>query len=487
MAGLFVVQCSYPPRNIRALVPPDGVRTLDKRAPYLKAHLRDGGVYVLSDWSVDEGSRTVEGQGERQGPDRTTLETGRFTIAIDRVALFEANVVPASKSLRDMTIIAGFSLAVTAACLTQPKACFGSCPTFYTGGGTDALLEAEGFSTSISPALEHTDLDALYRARITGRRFDVVMRNEAVETHVVRHVHLLAAPKPPGGRVIGTSDGEMWQAFDLRTPSRCRAMEGDCVAAVAALDSRERQSRTDGRDLYTREEIDILFDGVPGHEPLGLVVGARQTLLTTYLFYQTLAYMGRAAGGWMAELERNGIREERAHAMRDALGGIEVLVPDAQGTWVSAGGLHETGPLASDVKILPLPAGTGTRVRLRLTRGHWRLDLIALARLGGTVTPLRLRPRDDPFASGSLTAMPGDVHRLVYTLPEDPERQELFLESRGYYLEWLREEWLADEDPVKTLQVLWNPRQALIDLAPAFAQQEAAMEDAFWRSRYVRR
>lgn len=138
MALLLIASCTYAPRNVRTLASPTEVATLDRRAPYLKAHLQDGTVYVLSDWKVDESTGTVQGNGERQGPDRIAIETGSFTLRIDSVALFEANVVPKSESLRDVTLIAGVSLAITAACLMNPKACFGSCPTFYTGSGEDA-------------------------------------------------------------------------------------------------------------------------------------------------------------------------------------------------------------------------------------------------------------------------------------------------------------------------------------------------------------
>jgi hypothetical protein len=46
--------CSYPPQIKRTLVPPETPGTLDRKAPYLKAHLRDGGVYLLARWTVDE-------------------------------------------------------------------------------------------------------------------------------------------------------------------------------------------------------------------------------------------------------------------------------------------------------------------------------------------------------------------------------------------------------------------------------------------------
>ena len=495
--GLAIPACVYPPRIDRRLVPPDQAGALDRQAPFLKAHLRDGRVYVLDKWAVDEGGGTVTGEGELQGPDRRPRQYGAFTVPIASVALFETNRVPDSPSVQDRAVITGVSAAVTVGCLLMPKACFGSCPTFYAGGGEGAPLVAEGFSTSIAPSLEATDVDALYGVRPRGRRFEVRVTNEALETHVIRHAHVLAAPRPPGGRVVAVAEGDLRQVMDLRGPSSCAAEDGDCRETLAAPDGRERTSLADGRDLAAQEVIELGFDGSP-QGPLGLVVGGRQTLLTTYLFYQTLAYMGSSAGEWLAHLERGGPASpvvDRVHALRDILRGIEVLVPDGAGGWTSAGEVHETGPLASDVKVVPLPPlGAAPRVRLRVTRGHWRIDWLALAHLGERVTPVRLPPvevrretgeRVEAFASRPLTTLPGDAYRLVYRLPPAPDRYELFLESRGYYLEWLRQEWLGEEDDAAVRRLLWDPRQALRDLAPAFHARQAEMEKAFWSSRYA--
>ncbi|MEP7228190.1 MAG: hypothetical protein ABI785_12560, partial [Gemmatimonadales bacterium] len=62
---------------------------------------------------------------------------------------------------------------------------------------------------------------------------------------------------------------------------------------------------------------------------------------------------------------------------------------------------------------------------------------------------------------------------------------ELFLESRGYYLEWMRREWLAEENLALAAQILLDPAGALRTLAPAFKRQEPEMERLFWNSRYV--
>jgi hypothetical protein len=487
----------------RTLVRPMEIGTVDRRLPYLKAHLRDGHVVVLSRWSVDTTSRAVVGEGERLDVNRQPVGAGAQTIALDSVALFETNVVKTHPSVGALGVVTGASAALTAFCLTNTKACFGSCPTFYVGDERGQRPEAEGFSASVAPALEATDVDALYRARPASRTFEVRMTNEALETHVVRFVRLLAAPRPDSGRVFATQAREFWQAGDIAPPTACRSAEGDCLSALQELDDVERFSTTDSLDLATRETIELDFASVPTDSG-GLVIASRQTLLSTYVLYQALAFMGRSAGAWLAALQRGDAhaREQALGAAR-VLGGIEVQARGADGAWVTVGETHETGPLATDVRVVPLPRlHEGTRqLRLRLTRGHWRIDHVAIARLAGRVEPIRLDPvavrrgktadanalallRD---SARTLVTLPGDEYTLVYRLPEDFARRELFLEARGYYLEWMREEWLAEENLLRAAGLFVDPARSMRTMAAEFKRREAEMEAAFWGSRYVRR
>jgi len=488
----------------RSLVKPEQVGTLDHESPFLKVHMRDGGLYVLSHWSVDEEKREVVGTGDRFDARREVVSTGSARIAIADVVLFETNVVKTSGVTAAMTVVTGLSVAVTVACLANPKACFGSCPTFYlaAGEGGGELLAAEGFSASIAPSLEERDVDHLFRARPAGRELVVRLTNEAYETHVIRYARIIAARRPPGGRVLAERDGHLVAASRLDAPRSCRAAEGDCRSAVAAMDGVERWSRTDGRDLGSREVIELEFDaGGAGGVERGLVIGARQTFLTTYLFYQALAYLGRSAGEALAALERGGGRAaDGSIDMRTVLGGIAVEVEGADGRFAEVGVFDETGPLAADVQVVRLPPGTGRRVRLRVTRGHYRLDLVALAVLApGPVHALELEPvaveRGGAPDGAALAALgggdqqlvtgPGDEYRVHYRLPAADS--ELFLASRGYYLEWMRDEWVAEESRPRAALFLLQPRLMLRLLAPSFRKVEDRMEEMFWRSRYAPR
>lgn len=480
----------------RTVTPPEQAATLDQRAPYLKVHTGTGRVYVLSPWRYRPDVTLVEGTGVLLDANRDTVSQGPFTIPLDSVVLFETNVARTHGAIAGLAVLTGISAGVTMFCIANPKACFGSCPTFYASDGTRDLLQAEGFSASIAPSLEATDVDHLYRVPATGGAVNIRMVNEALETHVVRFVRLLAVPRPPGSRVFAGTDGRFWLATDIAEPTACRAPEGDCLSRIGTFDGRERTSAADSTDLAAREEIELVFPPLPG--PAGLVLASRQSLLPTYLLYQAFAWMGRSAGQWLARLERGGpATSDRLRAVARALGGIEVLVPSGD-AWVPVDTVIETGPLAADTRVIPLPGGA-ERVRLRGARGGWRIDWVARATLADAVTPVRVAPagvvrdgREDTSALerlrdsvGTLVTLPGDEYTLRFVLPTGSET-ELFLESRGYYLEWMRDEWMAEENPTRLAQLFLDPGAALRDLAPAFSRAEPDLERAFWRSKYVR-
>jgi len=479
------------------------LRTIDHRSPYLKIHLKNGGAYVLYDWRISDSLKTaITGTGRLLDINRNEISRGVFTVAADSVALFETNVIEPSGATQALTVITGVSLAITAACIADPKACFGSCPTFYVTDGNSLLLQSEGFSNSVAPILEATDIDALYRAHPSGYDVQVTMKNEALETHVIRFVKLLAAPRSKHSRVVVTSKNEFFEVGEFTAPFRASAAEGNCSQALSSFDGVERFSPADSLNLAEREVLELEFDKIPNGE-LGLVIASRQTLLTTFLFYQTLAYMGTRAGDWLAALQRTkNFSIENAKSVGRVLGGIEVFIPDSSGGWALVAATNETGPIATDLRMLKLPLQfrQWKKVRLRMTKGLWRLDYVALAQLHREVRPLRLDPytvfrsdKADPVAQDQLTdsakvltTFPGDRYELHYRLPDAADNYEFFIESRGYYLEWMREEWFKEEDPNRAAMMFYDPERALVELAPAFKKVEPQMEKLFWNSKYVR-
>lgn len=505
---LPVTSCGAPRQLHRELKPPSQAAELSPKAPYLIAHMLDGRAIVFDRWTIHDSTRTVTGEGRTLDANRLVISQGPTTVPVEGVALFETNVVdlPVGRAAVHGAALAGGVIlgVVVLFVVAGASGALGSCPTFYAWDGDTTILHAEGFSTSVTPSLEATDVDALARAVPNGRRFEITMTNEALETHVVRYAHLLAARRPAGGRVFAGTEDRLYATTAPRPPARATAPEGDVAAALAAFDGRERASRVDSTDLAAREVLELEFDDPPAGDP-GLVVAARQSLVTSYLFYQGLDDLGPAAGAWMASVERGAPGAlSQATGIGDALGGIEVLVPDPELGWRGVGEVREVGPLAADVRVIPLPAPRthgALRVQLRLARGAWRLDQVGLVSLGAPVTPVRLVPesvlRDgienaDARArladtTRTLVTLPGDRYTIRYRLPDHPGEWELFLESRGYYLEWIRESWLASTNLERATLLGLRPREALRALAPEYARREAEFEREFWGTRHVGR
>jgi len=494
--------CAY--KVERQISEPFDSPSLDADAEYLKAHMRDGGLYVLTEWDVIDADRRVMGRGTQLDYNRRVLHTGPFDVPLDSVALFETNAVRVSSSIAPLTIMTIGTAAVGVYCATNPKACFGSCPTFYLPG-EDGWIQAEGFSASVAPSLEDTDLDALPSVRVGHGAVRLVMRNEALETHVVRWADLIAVPLGRAARAYALTDGSLRLGSATLPPTTCVGPEGDCLTPIARLDRLERTSMADSVDLAAREWIELEFQvdrTAEGHQ-LGLAIGSRQSLLPTYVLYQGLAFLGTRAGEWLAALERGDkSTRERTVGIGRALGGIDVYAMGSNGEWVLAGSVMETGPLATDVRVIVLPEGPdgdARRVRLRLTRGMWRIDQAALVVLEDEVSPVRLRPSlvlragaPDTIAlarlrsrTEQLVTLPGDAYTLVYDLPEEDSSYELFLESRGYYLEWMRAQWLAEENGLRAAQMFFDPAGALRTMAPEYKRVEPDMERLFWSSRYA--
>jgi hypothetical protein len=386
--------------------------------------------------------------------------------------------------------------------------------------GDTGIVHAEGFSGSPLRVLEEQDIDHLFRLDPPAGSFVITMRNEALETHAVRQVRLHLVDRPLNGRVFHASDGTFRPATRIVAPAQCASASGDCREPVRALDEAEWSSRTDSTDLGAREQINLTFAasdlGIDRTRPavIGLVLGGRNTLVSTFLFYQALAFAGSRAGEMLASLER-GTKNDLppVFGVLREMATIHVQVAQGDGPWQSAGAYSEAGPIATDVRVVPIALSPGAgpvRVRLDLAQGFWRLNHIAMARLGDPVTPTTLEPSSvdhvttstiNPTSGVAINALallndaehhlityPGDEYALRFVLParEQNAPRELFLESTGYYYEWMRQEWLPEENAAKAAQFLYAPATALRILAPLFKAREAGMDSVFWRSRVGR-
>lgn len=474
---------------------------------FLKAHTFQGDLYIFSGtWGIDTVRGVLTGQADHFNANRKLVDNEVVTLSLDEIAIYETNQTPKdlhTERVSALAVIAGLNAALGVYCLTNPKSCFGSCPTFYLDPNTDVrYADAEGFSNAIAPALEYTDIDAL-PVEVAGiSSFSITMKNEALETHCVNQLQLLALPVPEGMQVYHTTTDRFIAGHPVSQALSARNEQGELVELLAEKDRKEYFSEADSLDLAAREEILLQFNIEDMQADYGLLLTFRQSLMTTYLIYSAFDYMGPYAGEMITSMTMSEeTRDIVMEGLMKELGPIEVFVQDDKGDWILAGHFHETGPIAYNTQLLPLEGiheMVGIlSVKLRLTKGMWRLDQAALTRLGEEIEAVPLYPSTMDRngqgyqegvermqdSSAYIVSLPGDVFNIGFELPDSHEDYALFLSAKGYYLEWMREEWLASSDLKRLRKMLKRPSAYLKEEAPQYKIYEDEMEALFWNSR----
>lgn len=473
--------------------------------PYLKAHLKNGDVCILMDsWQVDTVSNLLTGNGTKYNFNRAKVFEGAISILIDSVAIFETNryIKKAERGrIIALSIITGINLTIGSIILF--KAIFGSCPTFYLDANTNThYADAEGFSNAISPSMEYHDIDALNHKRITNNTFSITMKNEALETHCVNDVKLLAYPLKTGERVYQSPSDEFYLCENEYVLKQATGNEGDITALLKDEDKQERFSLSDESNLNCKEVIYLTFDKVKNTDNLGLIINFRQTLMTTYFIYSALGYMGDEVSDVFAKIESNDkIQAKLKSGIRKELGDIDIYVWDEQNEiWILQKGFHETGPIAFNRQILPLTTvalKSPVQVKIVLNKGLWRLDYFALTNIKEQVTPKEILPNQilnkgivDNAALNQintsdqyLISMPGSEYKFNFLFPASDDYYELFLYSKGYYIEWMREHWIKEKNLMKLKQMVDYPKIYLRKEAKSYKLYETNMEQEFWNSR----
>jgi hypothetical protein len=474
--------------------------------PYLKAHARNGDVYILGDdWTVDTVQNLVSGRGIQYNAQRVKKEEGNLSVPVSDILLFETNekiVQPEKQRVLALTILAGVEVALGVFCLTNPKACFGSCPTFYLNKNDNFhYADAEGFSNAILPSMEYGDVDALGEIYAEDKNFTITLKNEALETHCINEVKLLAIPKGPEQSVFHTPGNDFYVCGKIYPVQEAYAVNKDVTSFFQKDDKVEYFTETDTHNLSSKEEIYLSFDKVSEAEDLGLILHFRQSLLTTYLFYSSMGYMGDQVTEYFAMLESSDFLKKKFNSIMKELGGIDAYVLNEEtGKWEYQASFNETGPIAINKQFLPVKGrrtSDKVRVKLILNKGLWRLDYVALTDIKSKAEPVELTPSDILCRGVShdralialadsadyLITMPGDEYDLNFKLPYAHMSYDVFLYSKGYYLEWMRQSWLQDKDVKKLRQLVFQPQDYLKEEASRYKLYESTMEEQFWNSK----
>jgi hypothetical protein len=479
--------------------------------PYLKAHLKNGDVLIMKDrWKIDTLGNVLLGAGIRYDFNREVIKEGDLAVSLDSVVIYETNKslkYTQDKRSAALVVLSVFDFGVTSFCMLYPKMCFGSCPTFYINENDNfRYADAEGFSSAILPSLEYADIDALdnnkIQNNITNNELILTLKNEALETHCIKDIKLLAVPKINGRSIYHSINDKFYLCDNKYEPINAKNESGDLTSLIKFADRNEYFRPADENNLSTKEEIVIDFDDIINSNSIGLNIHFRQSLMTSYLFYNSMSYMGDLLSDFFASLETNPeMMKKMNNGMKKELGGIDVyLWNNLSNKWENQGSLNENGPIAINRQFLPLNnsnSNSKVKIKLVLNKGLWRIDYLALSNIIKEVKPTEIKVSEiensgnrDKIALNQLNnpdkyliTLPGDKYLLKFNLPKNNTEYDYFLYSKGYYLEWMRQSWLAGKDLIKLNMMFDNPKLYLKMVAKDYKNYEYQMEEDFWNSK----
>ena len=430
----------------------------------VKAHLYDGSTVVFPE-GINVYDGKVHGQGEKFN---VALENNKFVdeVALDEIAAMESFQTPVNAAATTAASTVGTAGWLALGALAA-FALFGSCPTVYSVDAGEATLEAELFSYSIAPSFQARDIDKLSLTHIQDGYFELDFRNEMLETHYIDQLEVLEVTHAENQVAFPDSNGHPIVVGTLVAPDRAVDQDGrNILSEIASADGQSWSATSNrlanvGPDNF-HDSLDFEFSLPKDSGEVALVLHMRNSMLNTVLLYDVmLKEQSFAALDWMGhDLNHLGNRAELGLWYRKNMGMTVSIWRD--GEFHKVGRIGDQGPIAWSERAFALdaPRGQSLKVRLSFVADNWRIDQVALA-----IDTQRGKMRTIPVAAAKsleehrpdipeylaesdetyLITRPGDSVQLGFDVGESTQSRTFFLASEGYYMEWMRSEWLAEE------------------------------------------
>lgn len=437
----------------------------------VKVHLLNGETAVFED-GLHIARDTVRGAGLLYGISQRDRAGGISVSAVplDSVAAMESfsGYTNAPATVAVSTLVVGGSIVAGAALF---KALFGSCPTIYSDSAGTPVLEAEGFSYSISPLLERRDIHRLRAEPDSHGVLTLDVRNEALETHYINQLELLSVTRAAEEYVLPDASEHALAVREVRPISRAVDRAGNDVMATLARDDGlvfHSDARTiaqvNAGDLDDWIDLDVPVSR--GTDSVALLFNLRNSLLNTVLLYdEMLSAQGAHAVDFEAKDLNNIADMVRIGRWYGGHMGMHVSVRRGV-QWDTVASVPDAGPIAwrEVAAVVPVPPGDTLHVRLSFVADQWRIGKIGAAMRFRHPQPETFEPAAVVEANGTpadsartsvatldaryLETTPGQRFTLRFTTgasPRDSVRTFL-LATEGYYTEWVRGSWIRQAE-----------------------------------------
>ena len=502
---LLLFSCAEPVEQRVRITKADLLKGVEVSAP-VRIHTVNGSVYLAKDGFTIKND-TISCSAQEYSLMRSAGEQSWWQIPADSIAGVEYFAVETT-SLRELgNALLGTTLTVysLAGAIVVLKAIFGSCPTFYTFEEEEPVLEAEGFSYSIGKYFEAGDLDRLHVSQPSSGVLRLAIRNEALETHYINQVEIRYLDHPEGTEAYpGVESGSM-HVLKSKPPLSAVSMSGANVlhpilAKDAASYESEEGSAMDFLPQEKRDYIDCEFENPSGSSMMTLVLRGRNTLQNTVLLYDVMMRnQGPLVMEWIRKINENPLYSWRLYRWYKEHSGIQVLV-EQDGEFEPVERIPDTGPIAwkeTAVQVPVDPESKKVRIRLAFLPESWAIDWVGyddqeydvVERKG--ISPVaatnnremdnhsivrRLGKDDDEY----LLTYPGTEVDLSFEIPARTEdKRTFFVWSKGYYIEWVRGEWLKARDDVIVFDIA-DPAKISRDLAEYWSEKRSALKEQFY-------
>ncbi len=477
-----------------------------------KVYFSDASVAVFPD-GITVKNNMLEGGGRRYSFDGRLQKGTDIRVTLDSVSamtyyeLYSTGGSPFASFL--LGLYGSIMTPLSVYCIACPKCCFGSCPTVYDLGVNNGIPEAELFSYSISRFFQEHDVDRLNKQVSFSDTLRLRLTNEALETHYIDQFKIFKVKHPLGTTALPTPEGDLRIIESISTPRSVKTPEGlDVTALIAYQDSLAYRTgdkfseRTAAESHLDWLDLEIGFDEKVTE--FNLVLRLRNSLLTTVLFYDlVLAGQGVEAVSWTGRMQNDYLYARLFTELYRQYAGIRFYI-DVNGSWVEVAKTGDSGPIAwKDLAVpvkLPQPAST---ISLRMTffPDNFIIDRINLSPALPVMTiekeictPVSISGNQDrPMIEVAdlldetdekyLITEPGDFFEFCYA-PETNKSKEItyFIESQGYYIEWLRGDWIHNRS-TRNFSDFLNQELVLNYISTIWEKERSLLESAFFDSR----
>ena len=478
-----------------------------------KAHLYDGSLIVFADGFVmSEG--IIKGNGIRYDLTREPQVT-IDSISIDSIACLEYY----KKELQAGPFLGSLSapLLFLAAIQNEDiyKAFFGSCPTVYSFDGEKYTLEAECFSYSVSPSIETDDLDRIDHGKVINGDFVLNIRNEALETHYINQMKLLAVDHPkeyepfPANRKFLERKDQIILFGQESDIIKATSKSGQNVAALLTARDEKwyRSAASTVQELskrVTRDWVEVATEVPEGAKIMNVAIRFRNTLFHTIVFYDLLLD-GEGVRGidWMGVDMADPIYLSSLYDWYQKYFGIDVQLWDKDG-YEQKIHIDDTGPIAwRQVAFeLPVPRGQEVRIRFEFLADNVMLDWVGISfdtspeftireldcqeiidnnGKRNKIDPSTIKLSDNQY----LITSPAESYFINFEVEDERNgmKRTYFLKSRGFYIEWIRHDWLLSSATVEDDVKFELNEATLVRTARHWLARKPHFEKQFFESR----